>query len=324
MRGTGGGPSTIPPPTAMEELVEQTLEPEAVSGMGALDTSAQGTSKSLPQDTPTSHTIQGDDSRPQAGQEAAAANTGPSTTPPQSPPDEELDMEEGDTTPGPSHTVRQQEPEAPPCRRRRVQVQAVAQEDIGETSMSAVEASLLSGQRLQTRQLRIISGAMQRMEHNFTHGLADVSTQFTRLNDNVSDLTQSVRQLVTELVAERQSARRRERQLVQRFDRMAASIVRLALNTTGLSLRTVSLQVELGHFAGDVARGLGRIRHAVDMLEARQVAKGTGETPQDSEEGSTISSASATDTRVLRSGSERPGSADPPGTSHAGRTRRRS
>ncbi|KAJ1082107.1 hypothetical protein NDU88_002277 [Pleurodeles waltl] len=46
MRGTGGGPSTIPSPTAMEELVEQTLEPEAVSGMGALDTSAQGTSKS--------------------------------------------------------------------------------------------------------------------------------------------------------------------------------------------------------------------------------------------------------------------------------------
>ncbi|KAJ1206888.1 hypothetical protein NDU88_002281, partial [Pleurodeles waltl] len=44
MRGTGGGPSTVPPPTPMEELVEQTLEPEAVAGMGVLDTSAPGTS----------------------------------------------------------------------------------------------------------------------------------------------------------------------------------------------------------------------------------------------------------------------------------------
>ncbi|KAJ1201143.1 hypothetical protein NDU88_004958 [Pleurodeles waltl] len=161
------------------------------------------------------------------------------------------------------------------------------------------------------------------MEHNFTHGLAEVKTQFSRLNDNVSDLTLLIRQLVTELVAERQSIRCRERQLVQRFDRMAASIVRLAVNTTGLSRRTVSLQVGLGDFAGDVARGLGSISHAVDMLEAKQVARGMAETPQYSEEGSTISSASATDTRVLRSGSARQGSADPPGTSHAGRTRRR-
>ncbi|KAJ1174536.1 hypothetical protein NDU88_006357 [Pleurodeles waltl] len=112
-----------------------------------------------------------------------------------------------------------------------------------------------------------------------THGLADVNSQFTRLNDNVSELTQSIRQLVTELVADRRSARHRERHLVTRFDGMAASIGRLATNTTGMSRRTVSLQVELGHFAGDVAQGLGHISHAVDMFEAREVARGTGETP---------------------------------------------
>ncbi|KAJ1201511.1 hypothetical protein NDU88_005320 [Pleurodeles waltl] len=164
---------------------------------------------------------------------------------------------------------------------------------------------------------------MQRLENNMTHSLADVNTQFTLLNDNVSELTLSIRKLVTELVAERHSARRRERHLITRFDRMAASIGHLAMNTTGLLRQTVSLQVELGHFAGDVAQGLGSMSHAVDMLEARQVARGTGESPQDSEEGSTISSVSATDTRVLRSGSARQGSADPPGTSHAGRTRKR-
>ncbi|XP_069061954.1 myb-related transcription factor, partner of profilin-like [Pleurodeles waltl] len=50
MRGTGGGPSTVPPPTAMEAMVEQTLEPEAIIGRGEVDTSAPETSKSsLPQ-----------------------------------------------------------------------------------------------------------------------------------------------------------------------------------------------------------------------------------------------------------------------------------
>ncbi|KAJ1114222.1 hypothetical protein NDU88_002461 [Pleurodeles waltl] len=44
MRGTGGGPSTVPPPTPMEERVQETLEPEAVAGIGELDTSAPGPS----------------------------------------------------------------------------------------------------------------------------------------------------------------------------------------------------------------------------------------------------------------------------------------
>ncbi|KAJ1115298.1 hypothetical protein NDU88_003524 [Pleurodeles waltl] len=46
VRGTGGGPSTVPPPIAMEAMVEQTLEPEAVIGMGEVDSPAPGTSKS--------------------------------------------------------------------------------------------------------------------------------------------------------------------------------------------------------------------------------------------------------------------------------------
>ncbi|KAJ1129340.1 hypothetical protein NDU88_007711 [Pleurodeles waltl] len=324
MRGTGGGPSTVPPPTPMEEHVEQTLEPEAVAGMGELDTSAPRTSTSLPQDIPTSQSVQGAEGSQQAAQESGAATTGPSTNQPLSPPAAPMDIGEIDPAPGPSHSAIQQDPDAPPRRRRRVHVPAVSQEDVGDSSMSATRAALISGQRLQTRQMRVISGAMQRMERNFTTGLAQVHTDFQSLNNHVGDLALSIRQLVTELVSERESARRHERQLIHRLDRMAASIVRLAVNTTGLSRRTVSLQVDLGHFAGDVARGLGQISHPVDMMEARQVARGTADTPQDSEEGSTVSSASATDTRVLRSGSARQGSADTPSTSHAGRPRRRS
>ncbi|XP_069077367.1 myb-related transcription factor, partner of profilin-like [Pleurodeles waltl] len=119
MRGTGGGPSTVPPPTAMEEMVEHTLEPEAVSGMGELDSFAPGTSKSLPHDTPSSDNIQGGDSRPEAVQEAAADIPGPSRTPPESPLEQEQEMVEALTTPGPNPTVSLPEPAARPRLRHR-------------------------------------------------------------------------------------------------------------------------------------------------------------------------------------------------------------
>ncbi|KAJ1120853.1 hypothetical protein NDU88_009002, partial [Pleurodeles waltl] len=44
MRGTGGGPSSVPPPTPLEDRIEQTFEPEAVCGFGDLDTSEPSTS----------------------------------------------------------------------------------------------------------------------------------------------------------------------------------------------------------------------------------------------------------------------------------------
>ncbi|KAJ1088601.1 hypothetical protein NDU88_001757, partial [Pleurodeles waltl] len=98
----------------------------------------------LPQDTPTSQSVQGAESSQQAAQESEAATTGPSTTPPQSPPAAPMDIVEIDTAPGPSHSVIQQDPEAPPRRRRRLHVPAVSQEDVGGSSLSASEAALIS------------------------------------------------------------------------------------------------------------------------------------------------------------------------------------
>ncbi|KAJ1157739.1 hypothetical protein NDU88_010439 [Pleurodeles waltl] len=108
------------------------------------------------------------------------------------------------------------------------------------------------------------------------------------MNTHLGNLTQSIDFLVRELVADRAQARHRECNTAARLDRLAAFIGPLGTNTTCLSRHTVSLQIELGHFAGDVARGLGHISPVVDILETRQAARGTGDTPQDSEEGSTI------------------------------------
>ncbi|KAJ1088622.1 hypothetical protein NDU88_001778 [Pleurodeles waltl] len=104
MRGIGGGPSTVPPPTALESMVEQTLEPEAVLGMGELDSSTPGTSKSLPQDTPSSDIRQGEEHRPDPLQEAAGDIAGPRRTPPGSMEDPTQDMGAAEIAPGPSPT----------------------------------------------------------------------------------------------------------------------------------------------------------------------------------------------------------------------------
>ncbi|KAJ1214926.1 hypothetical protein NDU88_002537 [Pleurodeles waltl] len=212
----------------------------------------------------------------------------------------------------------------PPPRRRRLGTpSSQRQAESGDASISHTEAALLRGQPLQTQEIRRITGALLRMERNHGNTMQLVYYELQLICSHIGNLALSVRQLVGGLLTQTESARRQDRQLLNRRDRMSSSIVRLAVNTTGLSRRTVSIQVGMGHFASDMARGLGRLSHAVDLMEARQVARGTGDTPQDSEEGSTVSSVSAGDTRVLHSGSTRQGTADPPSTSHAGRARRR-
>ncbi|XP_069085660.1 uncharacterized protein [Pleurodeles waltl] len=212
----------------------------------------------------------------------------------------------------------------PPLRRRRRLRRAGLHAESGRSSTTMTEAQLLRGQRLQNQMLGRISGVLHHFVRSNENSMQQLHAQLDVIGNNTGDLALSMRELVAELLSQSEGWRRRDRQLLQRLDRMASSICRLAVNTTGLSRRTVGLQVEMGHFAGDVARGLGRITHVIDLMEARHVSRGTGDTPQDSEEGSTVSSVSAGDTRVLRSGSTRQSTAEQPGNSQAGRGRRRS
>ncbi|KAJ1176773.1 hypothetical protein NDU88_002040, partial [Pleurodeles waltl] len=107
----------------------------------------------------------------QAAQDPGAATTGTCTTQPQSPPDAPVAILEIEAAPGPSHSASVQDTDPPPRRRRRVNVPPVSQGEVGDTSISAAEAALIHGQRLQTRQMRLISGTMRRMERNQTTGL---------------------------------------------------------------------------------------------------------------------------------------------------------
>ncbi|KAJ1123873.1 hypothetical protein NDU88_002340 [Pleurodeles waltl] len=164
---------------------------------------------------------------------------------------------------------------------------------------------------------------LHRLQQTLSQGFANVDNQFTAMNNNMANLTSSINDLVWEMVADRAHERNRESNTAARFDRLSQSIGRLATTTTCLSRRTIKPQVELGHFAGDVARGLGCISHAVDLIETTQAARGIGDIPRDSEDISSISRVSASDARILQSSSARQGSGDPLGLGHGGRSRRR-
>ncbi|KAJ1143488.1 hypothetical protein NDU88_009796 [Pleurodeles waltl] len=317
MRGTGGGPSSVPPPTPLEERVEETLEQEAVSGFGDLDTSE-----------PTTSTGEYHVSHKTPPQPTAASHMRTAQDPPALPPARPTSslkcphlLQEAAPATGRSDTL--EHTGQPPLRRRRRYRRSGLQAASGRQPPSNGEAQLLRGQRLQNNVLGRISGVLHRFVRNNEASMQHLNTRIDIIATNTGDLALSMRDLAAGLLAQAEGRRRRDRQLLQRLDRMATSIGRLAVNTTGLSRRTVGLQVEMGHFAGNVARGLGRITHVIELMEARHLSRGTGETPQDSEEGSTVSSVSATDTRVLRSTSTRQSTAEAPGTSQAGRVCRR-
>ncbi|KAJ1137688.1 hypothetical protein NDU88_004086 [Pleurodeles waltl] len=317
MRGTRGGPSSVPPPTPLEERVEETLEQEAVSGFGDLDTSEPTTSTGLPQDTTTTHSSQPhEDSSGAASTPTCTANTIPVMSTPAA-----TVFQEAAPATGRSDTV--EHTGQPPLRRRRRNRRSGLQAASGRQPTSNSKAQLLRGQRLQNNIVGRISGVLHRFVRNNEASMQHLNSRIDIIATNTGDLALSMRDLTAGLLAQAEGGRRRDRQLLQRLNRMATSMGRLAVNTTGLSRRTVDLQVEMGHFAGDVARGLGCITHVIDLMEARHLSRGTGETPQDSEEGSTVSSVSATDTRVLRSTSTRQSTAEAPGTSQAGRGRQR-
>ncbi|KAJ1160063.1 hypothetical protein NDU88_000565 [Pleurodeles waltl] len=181
MRGTGGGPSTIPPPTPLEERVEETLEPEAVCGMGELHTSEPGPSTGLPHDTTANQSIQGPQVSHQPAEESGPATTETCTTHTQSPHDAPVAILVSEPVPGPSHSATVDDTEPLLRRRRRVNVPPEPQAESGDASMSPAEATLLRGQRLQTREIRRISGARRRMEQNQNSGMQLVHTELQQL-----------------------------------------------------------------------------------------------------------------------------------------------
>ncbi|XP_069097547.1 protein PAXX isoform X1 [Pleurodeles waltl] len=115
---------------SLEKRLQAAEGAAALAASGSPDKSLSKTQRllmsGLPQDTTTSHTVQGAEVTNQAAQDPGAATTGTCTTRPPSPPDAPVAIVEIDPAPGPSHSASQQDTDAPPRRRRRVHVPAVS------------------------------------------------------------------------------------------------------------------------------------------------------------------------------------------------------
>ncbi|XP_078496568.1 uncharacterized protein LOC144752546 [Lissotriton helveticus] len=84
VKGTGGGTSTVPDNTAIEDLVEGTIQPEAVVGVTQLDTSGAASSTQDAAEVETDDSECGDST--QATVEAAVSTPVTPSTIPQAPP----------------------------------------------------------------------------------------------------------------------------------------------------------------------------------------------------------------------------------------------
>ncbi|XP_069061942.1 myb-related transcription factor, partner of profilin-like [Pleurodeles waltl] len=230
MYDTGGGPSTVPPPTAIETMVETTLEPESVLGIGDLDSSEPGTSKCLPQGPTNSATVQGEEQGTDTQEKAATDTAGECRTTPlvQSAPeymdDPALGLESGIVTPGPMPIESRPQRSAGSVRSRQGPMQSARREDVTDEQLLGLEASLLQTHRLQNRHMRLMNRNLTRLQDTLMQGFANVDNQFTTMNAHMANMTTSIDSLVREMVADREQARRRKLSTPARLDRLRASL----------------------------------------------------------------------------------------------------
>ncbi|XP_069077653.1 uncharacterized protein [Pleurodeles waltl] len=172
-RGTGGGPPIEPPATPLEDLVESTLLPEAVTGVTDIDTSAQpSTSQGGPGPAATQIPCVGetDTQQPSDTNTSGSLNVSTVRRRPRPLPDLSGDsdvQQEGPSTP-PAPDRRSQIPEdrghAAQCRSATVSQQQPHEAGEGPSLFGGLEAAMLQQQHLQNR--RILSLDRNLRVHN--------------------------------------------------------------------------------------------------------------------------------------------------------------
>ena len=164
-----------------------------------------------------------------------------------------------------------------------------------------LETSMLKYQCLQHRQLKLVNRNIEKMQQGQNMFHLSFQNQMDTMNQHLACLTTAIQDLCQQVAMDSRQQRHRERSANARMDRQTRAIGRLATATTCRSRCALALHVDMGHFCGDVARGLGQITAAVDLLHSTQADRGSSDTPFDSEESQ--SSVSSTDARTMRRGS---------------------
>lgn len=157
---------------------------------------------------------------------------------------------------------------------------------------------MLQIQRLQERQVMVINS---KLAQGFTNLSLQLAENRAWLDAKFDALTGVIGQLCTELAEERSQQRHYERSRMGAFTRVIAS---LAQATILHSRRTLALQVEMGHYSGDVPRGLQHMTDAVEALQTSSLVTGIMRDAPDSEV-SSRTSVSTAETHMLHRNSNR-------------------
>ncbi|XP_078508090.1 Z-DNA-binding protein 1 isoform X2 [Lissotriton helveticus] len=151
---------------------------------------------------------------------------------------------------------------------------------VSQLMSGALGRAMLQMQRLQKKTQRQMN---ERMTQGFSMISDKLTENQTRLEAKLDALTNTVADLAKEWAEERAQLRRMERSRGHKLDALSRAIYRLTHATSQHSKRTLGLQVGIGHYSGDVARGLERITAAVETLQANVIVGGGAMGGTDSE-----------------------------------------
>ncbi|XP_069058957.1 nuclear apoptosis-inducing factor 1-like [Pleurodeles waltl] len=321
-RGTGGGPPTETPSTPLEDLVESTLLPEAVTGVTEIDTSGTPSTSqggSGPAAT-ASASVGKTDTHPASDSNTSGSLTiAPVRRRPRALPLPELSQDSDEQQEGPispSPTGRRSQMQETSCQQtsaphRMATNSGAQQHEAGEgpSFFGGLEAAMLQQQHLQNK--RILGLQKNLQQHNTNMG--GLHRQLESLNSNIkllhegqvqasqdtTELTCAVSELCQELHHERVRYRRQERRFMNMFGGFCRSVNRVANATSLIARRAVAAQVEAAHNSRDVANGLVQITNVIDNILGQRSATPSELALGDTEDSSSLSSVAvpALDTR---------------------------
>ncbi|XP_078506962.1 uncharacterized protein LOC144767371 [Lissotriton helveticus] len=163
-----------------------------------------------------------------------------------------------------------------------------------------VETRMLRVQRLQGRHMGAMKLTMTKLCNKLGNMTDAVHEHTTAVSAGNKDIKLCLQELTRAIVAGQQSERRRHRQIMLAVNTTNKAINKLCNSTAVLSRRSVSLQVELGHYCGDVAKALERVTTAVEQLQPGSASVSSLGAEEGSEAASSVSSVSLPDTSVRR------------------------
>ncbi|XP_078501910.1 uncharacterized protein LOC144756185 [Lissotriton helveticus] len=290
---TGGGPSSKPASTLLEDLVESTLQPESSSGVADIDSSARPNTRQGEPATRGDHTEP--DEVPQLQDEAGGEETDQTTqpipaqkqrcytVPPFSELEGELEGKQDEPKPEQEEQARQEQKQPPMHRRdgscRKCRPRAQNTTDVGDDSsvFSGLEGTMVKHQRLQAKSMRSMNRQFVTVNHNQTdikEGIRELNHTVEEGNKvcagSIKEITGAIKELCATM--QRNHASRRIQTSFQQSGSLQQSS-QLFVQCNNCTIKTHGVYADgNGTLQQDIAKGLMQVTNAVDQLQTANIA----------------------------------------------------